>query len=91
MVRNADELTKAEAAARAETSESTIDRWLRAGRLRGVRRGSRVFVNAADLDRVLGGTPLSNGLKAPTSERHPVRGGAQEALGDEPAKPVKRL
>lgn len=58
MLHMANEISIEEAAARAQVSRASIDRWLAAGKLRGVRRGSRVFVDATDLARLLVGTPM---------------------------------
>lgn len=55
----ADELTPAEAAARAGRGEHSIRRWVKAGQLPARRVLGRLRIRREDLDRMLAGEPVA--------------------------------
>jgi Helix-turn-helix domain len=55
-----DRLTKTEFCIEARISASTLDRWLRAGKVRASKIGQRVFIARSELDRLAAGEPIND-------------------------------
>lgn len=53
-----DRILKAAAARRAGVTPPTIARWIATGLIPGWRVGGRIYVSAADIDRVCAGIPI---------------------------------
>ena len=78
LARTSDELTLLEAAAESELAVTTLKNQIRAGKLRGVKRGRDWFVERAELltyleNRAPSGRPANAGLKRPAQREAPTR------------------